>query len=124
MHIIIEGDIDNLSKFYHKENKGWSKKQLKKEYSKEHPEWPDEECEQKANLTYKELNRLNKNMYINDKIFFEHNILFSFSSLLEEGYFEEFRKAEQYQQNFKNEVSEKAIKMIIKDLDKEEYEDV
>lgn len=67
---------------------------------------------------------MNKNLYKNNERFWEHNIPFSFSPLLEEGYFEEFRKSDQYQENFKDEVNEKAIKMTIKDLDKEEHEDV
>lgn len=115
--------MDNFNRD-NKKNIGWSKQQLFEEYKKEHSEWSNKKCKKQAELIYKELNKMNFNLYYNNKKYLEHNVPFSFNPLLEEGYFEEFRKSEQYQQNFKNEVSEKAIKMIIKDLDKEEYEDV
>lgn len=70
-----------------------------------------------AKLICKELNRLNANMYNNTKKFFEHNIPFSFNNLLEDDYFEAFIKTEQYKNNIIYETDNKAIKMIIKELD-------
>ncbi len=109
--------------FKHIENTGWSKKQLFNLYKKENPNWDDDKCLEKAKLIYKELNRLNANMYNNNKTFFEHNIPLSYSPLLEEGYFGEFRKTDQYKFDCQSVHNIKIIKKIVKQLDNKEERD-
>lgn len=75
-----------------------------------------------AEVIYRELNRLNRNMYNNTDRFFKHTIPFSFNLLLEDGNIEEFKKYEEYIEYYKDVLDDKIIKMIIKDLDTEEKE--
>jgi hypothetical protein len=104
----------------HKNNLWWSKNDIAEVYKYENPNWTEEECKEKATIIARALNTLNGATYRNNKKFFEHNTPFSFSPLLEEEQFNEFRKTYEYQEDFKDFINNKAIKMVIKDLDKEE----
>lgn len=101
-------------------NYKWSKKQLFNLYKKDNPDWDDDKCIEMASLVYKELNRLNYNMYSNDVKFFNHTTPFSFNSYLEDGNFDEFKKDRYYIENYKKDINHKIIKYIIKDLNKED----
>jgi len=56
---------------------------------------------------------MNIQSYRNEQQFWEHNIPFSFNPLLEEGNFEEFRKTQQYRDNFNEWIDRKATRMIV-----------
>lgn len=106
----------------HRENIGWLPKQIFNLYKKENPEWDDDECWEKADLIYKELNRINIKSYRNEQRFWKHNTPFSFNPLLEDGKFEEFRKTQQYKDDYNKWIDDKATKMLIKQLKNGEFE--
>jgi len=102
------------------DNNGWTKKQLANQYKKDNPQWDNNKCLEKANIIFKELNRLNTNMQNNDNNFFNHTVPFSYSPFLEEELFDDFRKTDQYKLDCQNEQNNKIIKMIVKQLDNKE----
>lgn len=61
-----------LNKFL---NQGWSKSSIYYQIKKENPHLLEEELAAKANLIYKELNRLNQKSRRNDQKFYQQNIL-------------------------------------------------
>ena len=58
-------------------NARWTKKEIAEQYKIENPDWSWNECWSKANLIYKELNRLNNQTWKSNKMFFKYNIPFS-----------------------------------------------
>lgn len=56
----------------------WTKKDIAEQYKLENPSWSWDECWMKAKIIYKELNRLNTQMWKNNKQFFKYNTPFSF----------------------------------------------
>ena len=63
-----------------KDNKNfkWSKRDVAYQYKKENLNWSWNECWRKADLIYKELKRLNNELWYNNKMFFKYNTPFSF----------------------------------------------
>ena len=59
-------------------NYKWTRKDIAAQYKIENPTWSTDECNAKADVIYKELKRLNKNEWDNNKTFFKHNTPFSF----------------------------------------------
>lgn len=59
-------------------NQKWTKKDIAEQYKKENPNWSWNKCWDKANLIYKELKKINKQTWDNNKIFFKMNTPFSF----------------------------------------------
>ncbi len=66
-----------------KDNKNlyWKIKEIAQEYKKENPNWIWDKCLKKAEIIYKELNKLNFENLTNDKLFFKMNTPFSFYDL-------------------------------------------
>ena len=60
------------------ENSHWTMNDIAHQYKVENSEWSWKQCWNKAREVYKELNRLNINMYNNDKTFFNMNTPFTF----------------------------------------------
>ena len=60
------------------ENSKWTKEDIAEQYKFENPDWNWIECWDKANLIYKELKKMNKQMWDNNKVFFDMNTPFSF----------------------------------------------
>lgn len=58
-------------------NARWTLKEIAIEYQKENPNWQWDKCINKADIIYKELNRLNNQTWKNNKLYFKHNIPFS-----------------------------------------------
>lgn len=71
----------------------------------------------------KELNKLNIQIYRDNKKYNKHNVPFSYSPFLEEELFDDFRETDQYKLDCQNEQNIKIIKMIVKQLDDEEERD-
>lgn len=61
-----------------KQNFKWTMKDIAQQYKKENPDWTWKKCWKKANVIYKELKKLNSQMWKNNKKFFEYNTPFSF----------------------------------------------
>ena len=61
-----------------KKNFKWTKKDIAQQYKKENPDWTWKKCWDKANIIYKELKKLNRKMWNDNKTFFGYNIPFSF----------------------------------------------
>lgn len=59
-------------------NYKWTIEDIAEEYKKENPNWSWDKCNKKAKLIYKELKKLNKEMWDNNKLFFKMNTPFSF----------------------------------------------
>jgi hypothetical protein len=60
------------------ENSKWTKEDIAKQYKFENPNWTWSKCWNKSNLIYKELKKMNKQMWDNNKVFFKMNTPFSF----------------------------------------------
>ena len=63
---------------YYGDNYKWEKNDIAKLYKYENPNWDWDKCIEKAELIYKELNKLNTQMWKNNKIYFRYNKPFSF----------------------------------------------
>lgn len=56
----------------------WTKKDIAYQYKNENPNWSWKKCWLQAKLIYKELNKMNNQMWKDNKMFFKYNTPFSF----------------------------------------------
>lgn len=56
----------------------WTKIDIAKQYQYENPDWNWNKCLGKAKIIHKELEKLNNEMWQNNKVFFKMNTPFSF----------------------------------------------
>lgn len=56
----------------------WTKIDIAKQYQYENPDWNWDKCLEKAKIIHKELEKLNNEMWQNNKVFFKMNTPFSF----------------------------------------------
>lgn len=60
------------------QNTKWTMKDIAHQYKMENEEWSWKECWEKARIVYRELNKMNSNMFRNTDKFYKHNTPFSF----------------------------------------------
>jgi len=56
----------------------WTKKDIAYQYKKENPDWSWNKCWKKAKLIYKELNKMNNQMWKENALYYKYNTPFSF----------------------------------------------
>lgn len=56
----------------------WARCDIAEQYKLENPNWSWNECWKKAKLIYKELNKMNNQMWKDNRRFFKYNTPFSF----------------------------------------------
>lgn len=59
-------------------NYKWTKKDIATQYKEENPKWSWDKCWKMADTIYRELKRLNNELWHNNKVFFKMNTPFSF----------------------------------------------
>ena len=104
-------------------NTGWSVQALIRLYKNENPKWDNEKCLAKAEIIYKELNRLNFNDSYNSEKYFNNNIPFSMTDDDEDEMGVNIDDTYIYKDYEKELIDDKIIKLIIKELDKNEVEE-
>ena len=60
------------------QNFRWTMKDIAHQYKIENPNWTWKQCWNKARLIYKELNKMNNQMWKDSKTYYDHNTPFSF----------------------------------------------
>lgn len=58
-------------------NARWTKLEIAHQYKTENPDWKWNDCCKKAEIIYKELNKLNKETWDGNRIYFKFNVPFS-----------------------------------------------
>lgn len=61
-----------------KRNEIWTMEDIAHQYKIENEEWPWRECWKKAKIIYRELNKMNSDMFRNTDKFYKNNTPFSF----------------------------------------------